>query len=329
MTFIDRLSAHPRMLANNGSQLALPEFPRAAPWLAVGGGEYQNLRVQIDDASKTAWCLMRPEGRPSYTHGMLADLYSMRDDLDRWFSARAAAEGRPVQWFVMASDVPGIFNLGGDLAHFVDRIEARDLGALQHYARLAAKAVYLNSTGLGMPLITVGLVQGDALGGGFEHALACDILVAERSARLGLPEILFNLFPGMGAYSFLSRRIGRGKAEAMILSGKVHTGEELHEMGVVDVLAEDGQGRESVKEYIARHGRRFNAHHALLRARKCVAPVLLSELLDVVDIWAETAMELTATDLRRMTQLASAQDRRLAASTDARSSASRRQATGG
>ncbi len=326
MTFVDRLSAHPHMLTNNGSQHGFADVARAASGTAEGCGEYRNLRMQIDVASKTAWCHMRPEGRPSYTHGLLADLYRMRDDLDRWFNARAATQGRPVQWFVMASDVPGIFNLGGDLAHFVDRIEARDLGSLQHYGRLAARGVYLNSTGLGLPLITVGLVQGDALGGGFEHALACDILVAERSARLGLPEILFNLFPGMGAYSFLSRRIGRSGAEAMILSGKVHTGEELHAMGVVDVLAEDGQGEECVKEYVARHGRKYKAHYALHRARKCVSPVPLSELLEVVDIWAETAMELTATDLRRMLQLAGAQDRRLAVS--ATTAGPRRQAAG-
>ncbi len=314
MTFVDRLSANPQMLTNNESRHGFLDVSRVIPRADEGGGEYRNLRVHIDAEVKTAWCYMRPEGRPSYTHGLISDLYQMQDDLSRWFNARPATDGKPVQWFVMASAVPGIFNLGGDLSHFADRIEARDLQSLQHYGRLAAKGVYLNSTGFGLPLITLALVQGDALGGGFEHALACDILVAERSAKLGFPEILFNLFPGMGAYSFLSRRIGRTGAEAMILSGKIYTGEELHAMGVVDVLAEDGQGQETVKEYVARHGRKYNAYYALHRARKCVNPVLLSELLDVVDIWAEAAIGLTAADLRKMLRLTNAQDRRLAAS---------------
>ncbi len=311
MTFVDRLSAQPRMLTDKESRHEVLDFPReVGPGDSLGDG-YRNLRMHIDEGARIAWCRMRPEGRPSYTHGLIADLYRMQDDLSRWFNARTAAEGRPVQWFVMASDVPGIFNLGGDLAHFADRIEARDLASLQHYGRLAAKGVFLNSTGFGLPLVTVALVQGDALGGGFEHALACDVLVAERSARLGLPEILFNLFPGMGAYSFLSRRVGRAAAEAMILSGRIYTGEELHAAGVVDVLAEDGHGEETVREYVARHGRKYNAHHALHRARKCVNPVTLAELLEVVDIWAETAMGLTAADLRKMLRLAHAQDRRL------------------
>lgn len=314
MTFVDRLSAQPRTPADNESRHEFLDFSHGLGEAGGPGGGYRNLRVRIDEAAKTVWCHMKPEGRPSYTQGLIADLYLMRDDLIRWYNARAASEGRPVQWIVMASDVPGIFNLGGDLAHFADCIEAGNLAALQHYGRLAANAVYLNTVGLGLPLITVGLVQGDALGGGFEHALACDVLMVERSAKLGLPEILFNLFPGMGAYSFLSRRIGRSGAEAMILSGKVYTGEELHAMGVVDVLAEDGQGEETVKEYVARHGRKYTAHYALNRARKCVSPVPLSELMEVVDIWAETAMELSAKDVRRMLQLATAQDRRLAVS---------------
>lgn len=82
-------------------------------------------------------------------------------------------------------------------------------------------------------------------------------------------------------------------------------------MGVVDVLAEDGEGQQAVQEYIARHGRKFNAHHATYRARRRVNPVTLDELRDVVDIWAEAALNLTDADLRKMDRLCSAQDRRL------------------
>lgn len=51
------------------------------------------------------------------------------------------------------------------------------------------------------------MVQGDAFGGGLEFALSSNILVAEQGTRLGFPEILFNLFPGMGAYTFLYRKV--------------------------------------------------------------------------------------------------------------------------
>jgi DSF synthase len=157
------------------------------------------------------------------------------------------------------------------------------------------------------------LVQGDALGGGFECALSFDLIVAEKSAKMGLPEVLFNLFPGMGAYSFLSRKIGTMAAEKMIMSGKVYTAEELHGMGVVDILAEDGEGEIATAEYIERNSRKHNAHTAIYRSRRRVNPVTYEELRDVVDIWVDAALKLTEPDLRKMARLTSAQDRRLAA----------------
>jgi DSF synthase len=129
---------------------------------------------------------------------------------------------------------------------------------------------------------------------------------------MGLPEVLFNLFPGMGAYSFLSRRLDRRKAEELILSGRIYTGAELFDLGLVDVLAEDGEGEHAVREYVAQHARKFNMRRAVYEARRRVNPVVLQELLDVVDLWVETAMNLGERDLRIMERLCAAQDRRLA-----------------
>jgi DSF synthase len=171
-------------------------------------------------------------------------------------------------------------------------------------------------------VVSIALVQGDALGGGFECALSFDMIVAERSARFGFPEVLFNLFPGMGATSFLSRRIGRVAARRMMLDGTIHTAEELHAMGVVDVLAEDGEGEAAVRELIARHGRRRNATQALFGAMRQVEPVTLEELRAVVDIWVDAALNLGPADLRKMKRLASAQERRCASGAPANTSAS-------
>ena len=272
---------------------------------------YDNLELEVDTLNDTCWCFMRPVGRPSYTHELMNDVSQMQHSVTSAFAAVPAGAPNPFSWFVMASAIPGIYNLGGDLGHFAQRIRQGDLGALRRYGHVAVEAIHRNTIAFGAPVITIALVQGDALGGGFEHALSFDMIVAERSAKLGLPEILFNMFPGMGAYSFLSRRMDRARAEAMILSGRLYTAEELHEMGVVDVLAEDGEGQRAVEEYIARHKRKFNAHQATYRARRRVNPVTLDELRDVVDIWAEAALNLTEADLRKMDRLCAAQDRRL------------------
>jgi DSF synthase len=292
------------------------QLSREASWDAAGEIEhrrYENLSLEIDRLAETCWCIMNPVGRPSYTHELMHDIRQMQHSITDAFATVPSGAARPFAWFVMASAVSGIYNLGGDLGHFAQRIRQGDLNALRHYGHVAVEAIHRNTVAFDVPVITMALVQGDALGGGFEHALSFDMIVAERSAKLGLPEILFNMFPGMGAYSFLSRRMDRARAEAMILSGRIYTAEELHAMGVVDVLAEDGQGQLAAQDYIARHKRKFNAHQATMRARRRVNPVTLEELRDVVDIWAEAALNLTEADLRKMDRLCAAQDRRLAA----------------
>ncbi|WP_043830040.1 crotonase/enoyl-CoA hydratase family protein [Muricoccus aerilatus] len=269
---------------------------------------YRNIHAELDAPAGIWWARMAPLGRPSFTDGLLHDIGEMHRELARVVEAAPGT----VRHVVLGSSVPGIYNLGGDLALFARLIRAGDLEGLRRYGRVAVEAIHRNHTAFGLPVTTIALVQGDALGGGFECALAHDVIVAERGAKFGLPEVLFNLFPGMGAYSFLSRRIGRVAAERMILSGRIYGAAELHEMGLVDVLAEDGEGEQAVRDYTERTGRRFNAHRALYETRRRVEPVTLHELRHVVDGWAEAALNLGEADLRKMLRLAGAQDRRMA-----------------
>jgi DSF synthase len=147
------------------------------------------------------------------------------------------------------------------------------------------------------------------LGGGFEAALAASVLVAEESSRLGFPEILFNLFPGMGAFSFLSRKIGRRAAEELITSGTIYSARQLYDLGVIDVLTPDGTGRSAVEGYIRRHSKNLNGRQGFERARSEVDPVTADELMRVVEIWADTALRLQERDLRVMERLIRAQAR--------------------
>jgi DSF synthase len=253
---------------------------------------------------------MCPETRPSFTLKLVQDIRRLHTHIHTLFADDELAP--PFSYYVFGSRVPGMYNLGGDLLHFAERIRAGDIESMRHYAHESVAAMHQHAIAFNKPVVTIGMVQGDALGGGFECALAFDVIIAERSARMGLPEILFNLFPGMGAYSFLARRIGMTETEKLIMSGRIYSAEQLHALGVVDVIAEDGQGESAVRDYIERNKRRHNAHHAIYQARRRVHPITLAELRDVVDVWAEAAMRVTETDLRMMVRLAAAQDRRLA-----------------
>ncbi len=276
----------------------------------VARESYRELDVSLDPKTRTYWCHMKPEGRPSFTLGLLNDLNVMQRSLHRMYATAARRGEIPMDYYVLGSRMPGIFNLGGDLGHFAERIRTGDRKSLEIYAKACIDVLHYNAVSFDLPVITIAMVQGDALGGGFEAALACDVIVAERSAKFGLPEVLFNLFPGMGAYSFLSRRLDAARAEKLIMSGRIYTAEELHEMGLVQVLAEDGKGKQAVNDYIRRNTRRHNSHSALYRARRTVQPITYRELHDVVGIWVDAALKLGKQDLRKMERLMSAQDRR-------------------
>ena len=126
---------------------------------------------------------------------------------------------------------------------------------------------------------------------------------------MGFPEILFNLFPGMGAFSFLSRKIGRRAAEEMITSGTIYSARQLYDLGVIDVLTPDGTGEAAVHGFIRKHSRNMAGRQAFERARNVVAPITEEELLRVVEIWADTALKLQERDLKVMERLIRAQVR--------------------
>lgn len=308
----DHIFLEPKSVPYSGP--GLPVGPKSPPSSSdMSRLRLPNIDVKLDFQHRTYWASMRPSARPIFSMDLLHDMLCMQESVRQIISDTRDRSQQLIEYVVFGSLTPGIYNLGGDLAHFAERIRAGDRASMQAYAYACIDVIYGNSAAFHAPVITIGLVQGDALGGGLECALSFDVIVAEKRAKMGLPEVLFNLMPGMGAYSFLSRKIGTVAAEKLIMSGKVYTAEELHQIGVVDILAEDGEGEIAVKDYIERNSRKHNAHRAMYRARRRVNPVTYDELRDIVDIWVDAALQLTEPDLRKMARLTSAQDRRLAA----------------
>lgn len=272
----------------------------------------RDLEVSYDAKQRILWQFMNPRERACFTPELIDEIsrtLTLAEDLSR----EADTSGDPaIDYLVLSSRVPGIFNLGGHLPLFMRLIEDQNKEALRAYAHSCVNEQYRWAINLDLPICTIAVVQGDALGGGFEAALAHDLIIAERSANFGLPEVLFNLFPGMGAYTFLSRKLDSARAEKMILSGKVYSADELYEMGVVNRVVDDGKGVEAVHDLIREQERTAQTWRAVFRARQIVNPVTRQEMMDITDMWVDMAMNLAPKDLRRMRHLAVAQDRRWA-----------------
>ena len=237
-----------------------------------------------------------------YSLAGIAEMQRVLDDI--------AANPGLVRHLVLTSDVAGIFNFGGDLSLFVLLIRARDVESLRMYGRRCIDMVWWLENASNRGVHTTVLVQGDTLGGGLESVMPFHKVIFERSAQAGFPEVLFNLFPGMGAWNFVIRKAGFAVANEMILSGKLYTAEQLHRYKLVDLVVEDGEGELAIDSVLGNVNPRLRGTLAALEARRLAAPITYEMLLAVVEQWTDTALTLTDRDLRLMERLARAQVRK-------------------
>ena len=265
----------------------------------------EQLEVSWDELTGALWTFMRPRGRPSYNLDLLEDFHAGQRGIMAAFADRPS----DLKYLVLGSRTPSVFNLGGDLNYFLAKIRERNRQALVAYGESCVRVLHRNLNTLGLPMITIGLAQGDAFGGGFETLLSFNVIIAERTAKFGFPESLFGLFPGMGAYSLLARRGSAAFAEEMMLSGRTYSADEMKAAGLVHIVVEPGQGIDAVRDYIQANKRRHAGARGVFRAGREVNPVSLGELDRIVAIWADSCLELSERDLKLMQRLVSAQDR--------------------
>ena len=268
---------------------------------------FDTVDFEYDAASRSAWMAGKADATPYFSMQMLMDLANIRESLHA-LHARCGDRSFPVHYVVLASNKPGVYNLGGDLAMFARSIREAEREPLRSYAHLCINVLHSMLMGYGLPVITVAVIAGQALGGGFEGAMAQDFIFADESSVLGVPEVAFNTFPGMGAVTLLTRRIGAAHAEHFITDGKVHPAREMFDLGVIDRLAPVGQAKASALSWMIEGGEEGRQRRlAVIRARRACIPVSQAELIGIVDVWTDTSLSVTARDLRHMERLVAAQ----------------------
>lgn len=270
------------------------------------------VRRVTDSDGQVDWCYMHANPttvyHPCFSERLLQSLKRTQEGIRRSLAAETGST-TGIHHLVLASDA-NVFNLGGDLALFSQMIRNGNRGHMLDYAKLCVEVAYNFSRLYEDRVHSIAVVQGDALGGGFEAALCCNTIIAEEGSGMGFPEVLFDLFPGMGAYTFLTRRVPAAQAERMMLDARVYPVEELLEMGVVDYVVPKGEGLMEARNLIRRNQRISNAMRAMNTVRHACRPVSLEELLSVTNEWVDAAMRLNERALRTMERLIRAQQRR-------------------
>lgn len=230
---------------------------------------------------------------------------AMLEELNRF--GRMARDGNdfPFRYRVLSSRKRKIFSLGGDLAFFRSCIERADRSAIALYARRAVDSIWESITASERSdMLSVSLVQGEAQGGGFEAAIAAHVLVAERGATFGFPEGLFGLFPGMGARQLLKARASDATANQLIGSARRYSAEELFEKGIVDILADDGDGWNVICDMLS-----AKQNLRLWRFRDRFSDITRLALDETVEEWVAQAMSLSEKHLKTIDFLIQAQKR--------------------
>ena len=165
--------------------------------------------------------------------------------LDELHSALVAADPETVRVIVLEGAGDRAFVAGADIAG----MQGMSPGQARDFARAGQMVTKLLET---MPQVIVAKVQGFALGGGCELAMACDIVVAAKSAKFGQPEVNLGIIPGFGGTQRLIRRVGTPVAMDLLLTGRARTlgGEEAQRLGLVSRVVEDDKLEDEVQKVI-------------------------------------------------------------------------------
>lgn len=273
--------------------------------------DYKEITLRYAPKYRAIWCYYNPTGRPCFSLTMLKELRQLQQRIMDYFTNKDKKTESLIDYQVLHSQICGVFSFGGDLDLFSKLIKEQNREELLAYALRCVDICYLNAVNLHQPITTISFVDGSALGGGFESALSSNVLIATDNSQMGFPEIRFNLFPGMGAYSLLARSCGIKIAEKMISSGEMYSANQLFDMGIVHRLSNVGKGAECVEEFIRHHRQRSNGYRATQQARQRYQPIEYQELADITEIWVAAALGLKKKDLRLIDKLVKTQNTKI------------------
>ena len=199
---------------------------RAAPMTLAAGLQ----RARVGDAGEVlVWTLDRPDALNAIDNGLLAALLAALDELE----ATIPVDPMATRALVLTGSGGRAFSTGMDLR---ERAGFDDAALRAQRAGIVALMSRINA----LPLPTLAAVEGFALAGGFELALACDLIVASADAVFGLPEVRVGVFPGGGGTQTLTWLIGPARARDLILTGRRLSAAEAEAWGIVARVTERG-----------------------------------------------------------------------------------------
>ena len=209
----------------------------------------------------------------------------MLADLEK-FSAAIPLLAQHTAACIICSGRPQSFSAGADLRELyrgAEQLSERErvAGVRQFLARIHAVLNAIDSA----PFVTIAAVHGICFGGGFELALACDIIVADKMARFAFPELRLGLIPGFGGIPRLKRDVGNAFVRDLLLTGRSVNAARAQAVGLVAQLAAEGETLKIARS-TATQIAKFDVG-ARAAAKKFIKPIPHDELRREIDLFCE------------------------------------------
>mgnify|MGYP001243129218 CR=1 FL=1 len=206
-------------------------------------------------------------------------------DFERFVEAVTAAGERPAA-LIIHSVLKGGFSAGADLRELFSRSEAISLADRVAGVRKFLERIHrvLNTIDA-LPCTTIAAVHGVCFGGGFELALACDLIIADKTARFCFPELRLGLIPGFGGIPRLKRDLGNAVVRDLLLTGRSINASKAQAVGLVSQVAADGEALRLARITAAQISK-FDATTSAA-AKRFLKPIPETELREEIDLFCE------------------------------------------
>jgi enoyl-CoA hydratase len=210
---------------------------------------------------------------------------SSLEELEKFATALKLMQGEAHALIIHSEMKPG-FCAGADLRELYQRSQAMEKGEAARGVRDFLERIHrvLNLIDA-VPLTTIAAVHGVTFGGGFELALACDLIIADKMARFCFPELRLGLIPGFGGIPRLSRDLGNAVVRDLLLTGRSINATKAQQIGLVSQVVGEGEALRAARA-TAVQLRKFDRATAAV-AKKFIKPIPLDELRREIDMFCE------------------------------------------
>ena len=207
------------------------------------------------------------------------------DELEKFAAALESMQAEAHSLIIYSEMKPG-FCAGADLRELYQRAEAMEKAEAAKGVRDFLQRIHrvLNQIDAA-PLTTIAAVHGVTFGGGFELALACDLIVADKMARFCFPELRLGLIPGFGGIPRLKRDLGNAVVRDLLLTGRSINATKAQQIGLVSQVVSEGEALRAARATAVQLGKFDRATAAA--AKKFIKPIPQEELRREIDIFCE------------------------------------------